>query len=98
MNWCLDCAVGLVKPAVGLEGVAGGWVFLVPSQIFFHLKPKAIVGPFGYKQHSRPSKSSERKTRLVCSCDWNNQPMVEIKGAWIELGVDLVREVVHFTA
>jgi len=38
---------GLAEPAVGLGERDRGWGLLVPSQMFFHLKPRAMVGLLG---------------------------------------------------
>jgi len=40
---------GVSQASSGIGGRGQGSLFLVPSQILFHLKSKAIVGPFGYK-------------------------------------------------
>jgi len=33
---------------------------------------------------------------IVCSCDWNIQPIMEIKGAWMEQGINLMGQILHF--
>jgi len=57
---------GLAELAIELGGEARDLMFLVPSQIFVHLNPRAMVGSLGCRQHWSPSRSSVRLARLVC--------------------------------
>ena len=48
------------------------------------LEAKSNGGPSGLRQCRMDSKSSVRWCKLVCLWEWNNQPILEMKGAWIE--------------
>jgi len=95
MNWHLDW-VGRVAESAGVWGEGlEGLRDLDPSQIFCHLKPRAIGGPLGFRQQRSSSSSSVRCGDVGVFVGLEQPANFGDVGS-LDRGVDLVQFVVNF--
>jgi len=74
---------GIIGRSGGKRGSSLGCFRAIPNVL--ELEAKSNRRAIWVKPMQKiPSRSSVRWQTLVCLCKWNNQPILEMKGAWID--------------